>query len=573
VLHSAIEEVLSQKTGYSARINTFNRMSFFPNINIDIENVEFRKVMSATQETGEIVSAEFGDALMTIEKANVTVGFFDMMAGGGQLKQLEIQNLRAAAGTLLNKPLTIEKAALEEADNDKGALNITGTFDGKALNASMGFNVSGRPGNRKYDVGGERLLRVSVDGLSFDGVLHDHALSSGVEIRDAVMMLGKTKVLDGRIDFKNDPNKHMEIAGDITLYPAKSKISPDLKIDMGADEVSVTGKISSERLNLDDVSANSPTLEALNKMSALFSDGKSKDIGFENLNIDVNIDVKALNSGKIKLGSINAPLVIKDNILNIEPITGKISNGKLNGRIVLDASEETATLSQKLTVKKLNYGDLQRQFMENAEINGEADLAMNMKSKARTFDGLIKNAKGDFTFITGEGKMKSNILNLWGGGLLNTMLPKFGENKELNLNCAVIDLNLEDQTLKTNALFVDTHKITMVGEGQYKIDTDRVDMKLIPKTKDVALLDVATAVHVKGPLSDVSVTPSALDITKKVGGLLLGAVNPAFYAVTLIDLGLNENHPCKQYLIEKEELAAPEEKKTEPKAVTAERNE
>jgi hypothetical protein len=562
VLHEAIEEVLSQKTGYKAKIHTFNRMSFFPDINIDIEHVEFRKMISTTQETGEMLTEAYGEPVMLVEKANIALGFFDMVLGNSKLKVIDIRNLQSAPGALMAKSLHLESIVLEEIGDHGGALNIKGAIDDKPLTLSMGFDVSGRPGNRKYDVSGERHLRANIDGVSVEARLNDYALSGGVQLSDLKVVTGGVNTLNGQVDIKYNPEQHIEVSGELVLYPSKSIINPDLKITPAPDMLSVKGKISSDVFNINDVKAGSPVSKAVNKISALMNGGSSKGISLEGLDVDVKLKVKAFHAGDLKLGALNVPLRIKDKVLKIEPLSGKISKGELAGAIIFDASSRVATLSQKMTIKALDYGDLQRQFMKDAEISGQADIALNINAKADTIDGLFEDAKGDFTFVTGEGKMKSNILNLWGGGLLNTMLPKLGENKDLNLNCAVIDLNIENKTLKTNALFVDTHKITMVGEGQYKMDTDRLDMKLSPKTKDVALLDVATAVHVKGPLSDVSVTPSALDIGKKVGGLLLGAVNPAFYAVTLVDLGLNEDHPCKQYLIEKEELVPPAEDTT-----------
>jgi hypothetical protein len=94
-----------------------------------------------------------------------------------------------------------------------------------------------------------------------------------------------------------------------------------------------------------------------------------------------------------------------------------------------------------------------------------------------------------------------------------------------------------------------------MGEGRYDIAKDNLDVQMTPKPKDIAVGDISSSVIVSGPLSDLKADISAFGLGKKIGGLMLGAVNPLFLAVTLADYGLNDNHPCKAFVIEKEELA------------------
>ena len=124
--------------------------------------------------------------------------------------------------------------------------------------------------------------------------------------------------------------------------------------------------------------------------------------------------------------------------------------------------------------------------------------------------------------------MQTGMLDIWGGGLLNALLPSFSANDKLNVNCAVMDFAIDGNVAKSNALFLDTRRITVNGEGQYNIKADNLDMKISPKTKDVSIGDIGAGVNLRGPLANPSYSVSALDISKKIGGLLLGAVNPAF---------------------------------------------
>ena len=71
-------------------------------------------------------------------------------------------------------------------------------------------------------------------------------------------------------------------------------------------------------------------------------------------------------------------------------------------------------------------------------------------------------------------------------------------------------------------------------------------MVLTPKAKKTAVIDVATAVNVSGSLFDPKISPNTLSVGKKLGGLLLGAVNPALLVVSMTDFGLSKEHPCAE---------------------------
>jgi hypothetical protein len=116
------------------------------------------------------------------------------------------------------------------------------------------------------------------------------------------------------------------------------------------------------------------------------------------------------------------------------------------------------------------------------------------------------------------------------------------------MNCAVADFEFESGTAGANAFFIDTDLVTVIGEGEYDYPANALDMTLEPKSKGVEILDVAVPVKISGQLGSPEISPSTMGIIKKLGGLSLGLVNPAFLAYSLTDLGLAEDHPCRPYI-------------------------
>ena len=65
-------------------------------------------------------------------------------------------------------------------------------------------------------------------------------------------------------------------------------------------------------------------------------------------------------------------------------------------------------------------------------------------------------------------------------------------------------------------------------------------MVLNPSPKDISLVNFTTPVRIKGPFDNTTVTPQASGVAKKIGGMLLGVINPALEIIPLMETELGE---------------------------------
>jgi len=542
VLKGAVEDFLTDNTPYSVHVQTLNEMRFFPNMALDVSGVEFREGGDGT-----------GEAAIRVGNARFALGFVDVMFRPGRFKIIEINGIDAMAGSLHSKAVQLERIGVDEVGG-KAVLKAHGAIGKHKLVAWVNLEEKGKPTSPVYSLGDKRDFEINLAQLKIVGVLKSKALG-GAKFEDVTLEVAGQKALSGHFDFDKDGDAS-RLKGSFEIQPDQSMFVTDLTVDLSSDQKTISGKIQSDKLILEDFSGNAPFIEALNTISAIMGE-HSKTLDLSGIDLDVEFTAKAIKTGKVNLGSIATPLSVKENKLHIGPVDGKIVKGTLNGDIHLDVSEDLANFSQKIVIKNFDYAALQKQFSDTVEIEGKADIIVDLKSKGKTLDSLIGGLSGKAGFVGGKGRMNSDLLNIWGGGLLNAIVPDFEETEHLNLNCVVVNMNIENLKAKSDAVFIDTEKVTLHGEGTYDFKAGQLEMILEPKPKGISIGDISSAVNVSGPLSDLSVSPNVLDLGKRIGGLLLGAVNPAFYAVTLADLGLSDDHPCKSYVIEKEVLPAP----------------
>ena len=544
VLKGAMQDFISQQTGMNAKIGTFNNMNFFPDISVDMQSIVIEDPQNETKP-------------ITVGELKIAFRFFDVVLGRKSIRDVRVMDVDIPKGTLSDHAIKIERIGIVDGDEEgKAFLQGKGVIDGQALFARLDMIPKGSVSGRFFSLPKDNHLDVTIGNLKATGKF-EKSLFSGVTVKDLAVYYAEKPALMGEVSYKKD-GSNFDAKGQLHTADQRSEITLDISQKHNGQTKALEGSITASKLALKDLAAQSPARRAIDAIDTLLSTPKGY-FDYEGQTADIKIDVQDLRAGSIKIGHFKAPLIIADNVLKLSP-QGRVSNGSLSGNISLDAANKPAQLKADLMIRDFDYGALQKQTQEEAEIDGKADVNIKLSSAANTPQGLIDNLKGTANAAGGKGKMRSGLLDLWGGGLLNALLPDFEAANALNLNCVVANFEIEKGVANSKAVFVDTQNITLSGEGSYNIAKDDMDLKLTPKTKDVALVDVGPGVVLSGSLGDLSVSPSAVDLGKKIGGLLLGAINPAFLALSLTDLGLSDDHPCKAFVIEGETLAPKEEK-------------
>lgn len=566
ILKSSIEEILSESTPYEVSVGHLTAMHFFPNIIMDIQDIRFHVSLKPDEAPeGEEENSDEdpfdaikGETVITIEDAKLVLGFFDAMFRPGRIKDVQIRNVRMKEGTVFPQAAVVESFLIDEYEKEKFALDLLGHIGGMPVHAKMDLESKGEGYSRVFIFGDRRDVKVTISDIRMDAEFVD-TFGDGFQLENITLKNKDTQVARGNLSFDPSGNDAMGLKGQIRVEPNKSHLDPDILIDWGDDLLSISGDIRGEELALDDLKGDGPFIRTIDKVAAMFGDGKKgKPLDLSGIDLDIDLDFASVRQGALLMGSVKAPLTIKEAKLEAQPLSGKIFKGDLSGGFTIDTSKKPATLTQKVIIKNLDYGFIQKQFQENAEIDGKANLSVNLSSSGSSMDALIDGLSGTAHFVGGEAKMRSGLLNVWGSGLLSALMPKIDNESDLLVNCVVVNMDIDKLKATSDAVFVDTKRVTLRGKGSYDIKNDKMDMVLEPKNKDISIGDTSAAVNVIGPLDDLSVSPNVLDLGKRVGGLLLGAVNPAFYAISIADLGLRDNHPCKEFVIEKEALPPPE---------------
>lgn len=538
LLKGAVEDYVSEATGYTATIETLNYLNFFPDIGLSLENLELHADDKNAETVGRVKSIRF------------LSGFWDVAFGTGKVKGLHVEDVAIQDNVLLNYPVSIKKLSIENQDDqDKGRLLINGRIGPHKLDGQVDLEATGERWGRTYVFGKEKPLQITLGPATFSANLKN--TFSGLLLENIVLNFEQNKAVTGTLTVNTSRMKH-DISGSLTLYPGQTTLNPDIRVESDQEQMTVSGTIKADTLHTGDVDGTSQALKIADFFEKTFAPKKNPGSAQSKKPLRVNIDtqVEKLILAEHNLGPLRASTEMVDDLLTIKP-QDTFLGGKSGGLITYDMNVQIPTLKADLTLKDINYGALQKQLgKKQAEITGTGNLHLDISGKGKTSSELKKTLNGTLQFIGGKGQFRSGALNIWGGGLVNAIMPDINPEEKLGVNCAIMDWSVENGLATGKALFIDGTHVTLSGKGTYDISKDYLDLSLKPKPKEIAIGDIASEVSITGPISQPKIAPSMLGLGKKIGGLILSTVNPAFLLLNLTDLGLNENHPCAAYVKE-----------------------
>ncbi len=526
-LKKGAEDFLQVTFGGPAQITQFNGLTFFPNMGFDAEGIVVQK------------SAEDETPVLTIQKAHVSIGFFDAMFQTGKLKTLNIQKLDAKSGTVFDKRLIIERLAILSQEDDTYRLKGNGQIGGKSFSLEMPMELSGAG----YKFPKERDVKASLGSVSMQGVWRDGFTN---ELKDFVIRNDEGHEVKTNLVFSG--LLALNINGELLLQD-QLVINPALSIkEKGNGASSVKGAVVIPRINKNQFSLIGQSIEMIEDISSSFSGKKNNSdrIDLGDGEIDIKLEISEILSEEKRLGDVAVNISIKDRQLEIKP-QGRVIGGALGGGIRLNTQADTDSLDVDLSLKNAYLSEL---MSASEKRSGLLNISLNLSGEGAGQSALKSDLDGALNIVGGKGEFNASLINLWGGGVVNALIPSFDKKKSSELNCAIIHADIENGMASLKPFFVDTSRVTLKGTGMYNIVENNLDVKIKPEPKDVSLGDISAGVVLSGAIQSPNASVSKLDLGKKIGGLLLGAVNPAFYVATLADMGLGDDHPCHAFVPE-----------------------
>lgn len=504
-LKKGVEEYLGSVSGYDTTVENFDHLKFFPNLSLKAANIVFR---DGSNVTGGVKLLDF------------SVPFWSVILKRPRFNHLNVEDLVVLKAATKDQDFAVEKIVLDEKEK-KPVLAVSGRYGDAPFDATFFLQKDKKD---RFYLDDKSPYVVQTNSLNVNGHVHH---KKGAVFGDLAIE-GHSKLM-----FELGLNEDLQ---------------GQIKTDRSLIEFDIAGgEVIAPFLDIDDISLIVTYLGEV----LVFLPATPEDTVYSlpEKNYDFVININELRAKDQAIGHFVLPVKLDNGILNAGPLSGEFSGGNLSGQFdLVTLKDKPSALSLKFGLEKWDYGQIQKAYYGRENVKGRADIVAGLTSEGVTKTDLIEGLKGDIAFIAGRGEMRTKAFNIWGAGLVNSMLPSLDPDSEAVLNCAIAGFKVENSIATASPVFIDTKRVTVAGEGSINLADMQIDMGLKPKAKAAALIDVSTPVKISGSVASPKISVDAAGLGLTIGSALLGIVNPASLLLTMTDLGLTENHPCREFV-------------------------
>lgn len=268
--------------------------------------------------------------------------------------------------------------------------------------------------------------------------------------------------------------------------------------------------------------------------------------GLKAVDATVDMTVKKLLAQGVVMENLEARVRLRNGNLKLAPFAADLSKGKVAGTVQLDTRTQTPTLGLALKGTKIDIGKLLEDLEITDVVFGSIDTEVNVSGQGKSVRQIMAGLNGRTHILMGKGRMKSNALELYGGGAARVATQAlFGKQGEYTvINCFVNRFDVKNGRATSKAMLFDTDYATVWGEGTVSLATERIKYEVDPRPKKTKITS-AVPVSVRGTLADPSFKVNPIATAVNVTGLLGSILGKSGAAG---NSGASGSNPCLEAL-------------------------
>jgi uncharacterized protein involved in outer membrane biogenesis len=362
--------------------------------------------------------------------------------------------------------------------------------------------------------------------LTIDGSIKDVKTQRGMDLK--LGLKGKELADFGKLTGKPLPVKGAyDISGRITDVAPKAYKVSDLKVNLGESDLSgsmeanlagsrpiISAALSSKKMDVRSLmgaggevakSGKEPPKAGAKRERMFPSDA----LPLEGLNqVDAAVKYRAAQVllPKLALNDLSVDLNLKNGRLVIRPFKALVGGGALDGFVDLDSEGKVAALTTLIKIDKLDLGKMLKDLQINETVEGNLDVEMDLRGRGASVAGIMGELNGKTVVVMGKGKISNKYLELLSGDLSSNIFklvnPAQKETQQTVVNCFVSGFSIKNGQAETTALVFDTERMSVVGDGEIDLKTEKLNIGLKPSPKESA--GTGTAGKIQQSLTDLA---------------------------------------------------------------------
>ena len=267
--------------------------------------------------------------------------------------------------------------------------------------------------------------------------------------------------------------------------------------------------------------------------------------GLRRVDSTISYRASSVLLGRLKLNTLVARVRVDHGVLTAAPVTARIVDGTLNGRLKFDASKSLIATQVGLEVDSLQLAQFRRGEDHPPALEGLLRARLQLAGTGHSLHELAASANGTIAAVLPGGTIRSSLAELAGLDFRALGLLLAGKQQVTPVRCGMVSLKAHDGTLTSDAIVLDTVPVLITGSGTVHLDTEALDFQFHGHPKHVRLR-LRTSLVAQGTLARPTFALRADSSLAQAGiGLAVGTLlTPLAAGAAFVDLGRTRDADC-----------------------------
>lgn len=360
----------------------------------------------------------------------------------------------------------------------------------------------------------------------------------------------------GRLHGSLQPGRAVWDYRDFTGTVGQSDLLGNLRFVSGAPRGKLSGSVTSRQLRLADLgpvlgTASTPSSKA-GRSGKVLPDAPFATDRWNAMDMDLKFSgQRVVRQGSLPLEDLSVHALLSDAVLRLDPLHFGVAKGRIESTVVLDSRKKPLAVRLDTRVQNLRLASLFPAVELTKKSLGRLDGAMALNGKGNSVAQWLGTSSGEARLYVRDGTLSRELLNRAALNVGSIVVGKlFGDDKEVQLRCAVADLAVREGVATVRTGKLSTNEAIVDASGTIDMAQERLDLHIKPESLQWKFFSLRTPLYVRGSFAkpDVGVEPGPLLLR---AGAAIAAVVAAPAALALLPVtvpGADDDVQCAPLL-------------------------
>jgi len=290
---------------------------------------------------------------------------------------------------------------------------------------------------------------------------------------------------------------------DLAATSGQSDVRGTVSVDSSGTRPKLAIELNSKLMHLADLGPRAAGRAAVTDTAAplLLSDAKLSRDMVRRGDATVSFSAQQVDVGRMPLQQLKARATMRDGVLTVTSLVADLYQGKLSGRLKLDATPEVPVAVAELNIVDLQIGLVNHKDTRPPPFEGPLKIRISITGRGSSVHEVAASANGTVWALLQHGEMRDSFAELTGIDLRGLGLLLTKNKKDTAVRCAAAKFTARDGVLTAEELVVDTEGVLISGDGQIHLDSEALELTLIGHPKSLRLFELHSPVLLRGTLA------------------------------------------------------------------------